>query len=178
MNETTDGRTFVRVYTGNGQGKSTAAMGVAVRVLCSGKRVLIAQFVKDEKYSETRLASMLPDGVLEIEQLGGGCFISRQPEPHDVDAARRGLEWSARKMASGDYGLVVLDELTIAIYYNLLTRDEVLNALSRRHPATEVIVTGRYAPQWLIDAAQLVTDMQEVKHYYQQGVLSRTGYDH
>lgn len=170
--------TFVRLYTGNGQGKTTAAMGVAVRVLCSGRRVYVAQFVKDEKYSETRLAAMLPEDSLEIEQLGSGCFINREPTEADVKAARSGLERCVSRMSSGDYGLVVLDELTIAIFYRLLSRDEVLDAIARRHPDTEVIITGRYAPQWLYDASQLVTEMQEVKHYYRQGVLSRDGYDH
>ncbi len=177
MKQTSD-PTFVRLYTGDGQGKTTAAFGVAVRVLCSGRRVYVAQFVKDEKYSETRLAAMLPDGSLEIEQLGGGCFINREPDEADAEAARRGLRRAARLMASGDYGLVVLDELTIALFYHLLSQDEVLAAIAGRHPATEVIITGRYAPQWLYDAAQLVTVMQEVKHYYRQGILSRDGYDH
>ncbi len=171
-------KTFVRLYTGNGQGKTTAAFGVAVRVLCSGRRVYVGQFVKDEKYSETRLASMLAQGLLTIEQLGGGCFILRKPAEADVQAARRGLERCAALMSSGDYGLVVLDELTIALYYGLLTQAEVMAAIEGRHPSTEVVITGRYAPQWLVDAAQLVTDMREVKHYYQQGVLSRDGYDH
>lgn len=171
-------KTFVRLYTGNGQGKTTAAFGLAVRVLCSGRRVYVGQFVKDEKYSETRLAAMLPQGLLTVEQLGGGCFLSRKPAEADVQAARRGLARCAALMSSGDYGLVVLDELTIAICYGLLTQAEVLDAIGGRHPSTEVAITGRYAPQWLVDAAQLVTDMREVKHYYHQGVLSRDGYDH
>ncbi len=167
---------YVRVYTGNGQGKTTAAFGVLVRALCAGMRGYVGQFVKDEAYNETRLTQHFDN--VTIEQLGRGCFIDRQPNQHDREAALSALQHVTDIMHSGDYDIVVLDELTIALYYHLLTTGEVLHALSLRQPATEVIITGRYAPQELIDAAQLVTEMREVKHYYQQDVVSRDGFDH
>lgn len=167
---------FIRLYTGNGQGKSTAAFGVAVRVLCAGGSVYIGQFVKDMPYSETALQAHFDR--LKIEQLGVGCFISRDPTPADRQAALQALRHCIEVMASGRRDLVVLDELTIAMHYKLLTVDEVLQALAQRNPGTEVIITGRYAPPELIDAAHLVTDMQEVKHYYSTlGVTSRPGFD-
>lgn len=167
---------FIRLYTGNGQGKRTAAFGVAVRVLCAGGSVYIGQFVKDMAYSETALQQHFDH--LKIEQLGVGCFIDRNPCETDRHAAQQALRHCAQLMHSGQWDLVVLDELTIALHYQLLTVAQVLEALQQRSPHTEVIITGRYAPQALIDAAHLVTEMHEVKHYYATlGVTSREGFD-
>ena len=157
---------YVHVYTGNGKGKTTAAFGLALRALCAGKGVYVGQFVKSMKYNETK-----------IEQLGRGCFIGKDPELADAEAVRKGWTRCADLLRSGEYDVVILDELTIALHFGLLTIDAVLDALNRRHPAVEVVVTGRYAPQELIDAADLVTEMREIKHYYTQGVLSRDGID-
>ena len=157
---------YIHVYTGNGKGKTTAAFGLAVRALCAGKSVYIGQFVKSMRYNETKIGQLFDQ--VKIEQLGRGCFIGKDPEAIDIRMARDGLTRCATLLESGEYDVVILDELTI---------DAVLNALNRRHPAVEVVVTGRYAPQELIDAADLVTEMREIKHYYTQGVLSRDGID-
>ena len=170
-----DSKGYIHLYTGTGKGKTTAAFGLAVRALCAGKSVYIGQFVKSMKYNETKIAEHF-DRVL-IEQLGRGCFINHSPEEVDIRMAREGLARCTAQMASGDWDVVVLDELTIALHFGLLTEEEVLAALARRNPHVEVVITGRRAPQKLIDVADLVTDMQEVKHYYQQGVLSREGID-
>ncbi|MGN0213608.1 MAG: cob(I)yrinic acid a,c-diamide adenosyltransferase [Muribaculaceae bacterium] len=168
---------YVRVYTGNGQGKTTAAFGVVVRALCAGMKVYVGQFVKDEAYNEARLVEHF--AALQVEQLGDGCFLFRDPCEHDREVALAALHKVTDLMHSGDYDIVVLDELCIALYYNLLTIDEVLQALNQRCAQTEVIITGRYAPQQLIDYADLVTEMLEVKHYYAtDGVTSRNGFDH
>ena len=153
---------YIHVYTGDGKGKTTAAFGLAVRALCAGK-------------SETKIAEMFDK--LRIEQLGRGCFIREEPEQTDIRMAREGLDKCAALMAGGDYDVVILDELTIALHYGLLTVREVLEALDRRHPSAEIVITGRYAPQELIDRADLVTEMREIKHYYRQGVRSRDGID-
>ena len=163
------------VYTGNGKGKTTAAFGLAVRALCAGKSVYIGQFVKSMRYNETKIGQLFDQ--VKIEQLGRGCFIGKDPEAIDIRMARDGLTRCATLLESGEYDVVILDELTIALHFGLLTIDAVLDALNRRHPAVEVVVTGRYAPQELIDAADLVTEMREIKHYYTQGVLSRDGID-
>lgn len=159
-------RGYIHIYTGNGKGKTTAAFGLAVRALCAGKKVYVGQFVKSMKYNETR-----------IEQLGHGCYIDRQPDAADIAAAREGLARCAGLLHGGDYDVVILDELTIALHFGLLTEEEVLEALRQRDPRVEAVITGRYAPQALLDAADLVTEMREVKHYYTQGVLSRDGID-
>ena len=168
-------RGYIHVYTGNGKGKSTAAFGLAVRALCAGKSVYVGQFVKSMKYNETKI-----EGIFDhicIEQLGRGCFIDKNPEEVDVQMAHEGLARCAEMMKSGEYDVVILDELNIALYFGLVQVEEVLDAIRQRNQKVEVVVTGRYAPQELIDEADLVTEMTEIKHYYQQGVLSRNGID-
>lgn len=166
---------YLHVYTGNGKGKTTAAFGLALRALCAGKRVFVAQFVKSMKYNETAVADRF-DGI-EIHQYGRGCFIDRPAQPEDRAAAEAGWE-ACRTVLQGDrFDVVILDELSIAFYYELLDVDRVLADILARNPRIEVVVTGRYAPQVLVDAADLVTEMREVKHYYTQGVLSRNGID-
>lgn len=171
---------YIQVYTGDGKGKTTAAFGLAVRALCAGKSVYVGQFVKSMKYHETRieeLFSMAGEsfGCIRIEQLGRGCFIDKNPEAVDVEMAHEGLRRCADYMRSGEYDVVILDELCIALHFGLLRLDEVLGVLAQRNPHTEVVITGRKAPQGLIDVADLVTEMREIKHYYHEGVLSRDG---
>jgi cob(I)alamin adenosyltransferase len=164
---------YVHVYTGCGKGKTTAALGLALRAVCAGKRVFFGQFVKGMQYSETRAGEFLP-GLL-IQQFGRACFIRKDPEPEDIRLAQKGLKLCAEILSQGKYEVVVLDELNIALYYHLLSLEEVLRVLEARKPWVEVIITGRYAPQQLIDMADLVTEMREVKHYYEQGVVAREG---
>lgn len=166
---------YVHVYTGNGKGKSTAAFGLAVRAAMSGKSVYIGQFVKDMKYSETRITNFIKN--IRIEQLGEGCFIYNAPEASDRLAAQKALSHCADILKEGSYDVVVLDEIHIALYYKLIEVDAVLEALENRATHVEVILTGRYAPDALIEKADLVTEMLEIKHYYKQGVLSREGID-
>ena len=166
---------YVHIYTGNGKGKTTAAFCLAVRAACYGKRVYIGQFVKDMQYHETKLEEYLPN--IKIEQLGVGCFIDRDPTAVDKEAAQNALQHCAQLMRSQTYDLVILDEINIAIYFQLITSEEVIAALGERGEGVEVVLTGRYAPDELIAAADLVTEMKEVKHYYRQGVLSRPGID-
>lgn len=166
---------YIHLYTGNGKGKTTAAFGLALRALMAGKRVYIGQFVKSMKYNETKITE-LTDRI-RIEQLGRGCFLTRDVEQIDKDMAAEALDKCSELMQGNDYEVVILDELTIAIHFGLITDEQVLEALAKRNPAVEVVITGRYASDKLVKAADLVTEMREVKHYYQQGVLSRDGID-
>lgn len=172
-----EGKGYIQLYTGNGKGKTTAAFGLAVRALCAGKRVFIGQFVKSIKYNETRIESLF-EKQLVIRQFGRGCFLDHKPGKEDVFSASEGLRQCVEVLASAQWDLVVLDELTIAVYFGLLTDEEVLRALEQRASGTEVVLTGRYASEKLIEKADLVTEMCEVKHYYTQGILSRDGFDH
>ncbi len=177
------GKGFIHIYTGNGKGKTTAAFGLAVRALCAGKNVFIGQFVKSMKYNETRIEEIFNGtnvgfGKVRIEQFGGGCFIDASPTPNDIAMAEAGLKQCNEALNSSDYDVVILDELTIAIHFNLLSEKSIIEMLQHRDKTKEVVITGRYAPDGLIEIADLVTDMQEVKHYYTQGILSRNGIDH
>ena len=166
---------YIHLYTGNGKGKTTAAFGLALRALCAGRKVYIGQFVKSMKYNETKITERYA-GIV-IEQLGRGCFIRKDPEAEDIAMAERGLAHCAEIMRSGQYDVVILDELCIALHFGLVGVQAVLDAVAGREPHVEVVITGRYAPAELIAAADLVTEMREVKHYYTQGVLSRDGID-
>lgn len=166
-------RGYIHVYTGNGKGKTTAALGLSLRCVCAGKRVFFGQFIKDREYSELKAGEFLPN--FEIVQFGRGCFINRDPDEEDRMAAREGLARCDRALQSGDYDLVVLDEVNVALFYGLFEVVDAVEVLERRDPCVEVVLTGRYAPQEIIDAADLVTEMKEVKHYYRKGVEARAG---
>jgi cob(I)alamin adenosyltransferase len=166
-------RGYVHVYTGNGKGKTTAALGISLRCVCAGKRVFFGQFIKDWEYSELKAEKLLPN--FEIVQFGCGCFIDCDPGEKDLRAAREGLARCGRALQSGEYDLVVLDEVNVALFYGLFEVADVIEVLERREPGVEVVPTGRYAPQEIIDAADLVTEMREVKHYYREGVEARAG---
>ena len=170
-----DKRGYIHIYTGNGKGKTTAAFGLALRALCAGKKVYIGQFVKSMKYNEVKVEKLFD--TVRIEQLGRGCFINENPEQVDIDMAKNALAHCKEIMASNEYDMVILDEVTIAIYFKLFSVEELIDALNARNKQVEVVITGRYAPEELIEVADLVTDMQEVKHYYNAGVLSRDGID-
>ncbi len=164
---------YVQVYTGNGKGKTTAALGLSLRALCAGKKVFFGQFVKGMKYSEVDAVNYFPN--FEIHQFGRGCFIDKAPEQEDIDLANKGLEEMKKILYKGEYDIVVLDELNIALYFGLFLVDDIVKMLKNRSFNTEVIITGRYAPKEIIELADLVTEMKEIKHYYNEGVLAREG---
>ncbi len=167
-------KAYIQVYTGNGKGKTTAAIGLAVRAIGAGKKVFFAQFVKGQIYSEVKtILQYLPN--ITIKQYGLDCFINRKPKQEDVDAARKGFEEVSAVILSGKYDVVVLDEANIAIYYHLFSAEELIGLLKKKPEQTEIIITGRYAPCELIEVADLVTEMTEIKHYYTQGIPARIG---
>ncbi len=168
---------YIQVYTGNGKGKTTAALGLALRAAGAGKKVFIAQFVKGKKYAETEaLSRCFPDVI--VRQYGRGCFIIKEPVQEDMKAARRGLAEVEKIISEGKYDMIVLDEANIAIYYKLFSIDELTDLLKKKKEETEIIITGRYAPRELIDHADLVTEMKEVKHYFEKGVKARKGIEY
>jgi len=165
---------YLQVYTGNGKGKTTAAVGLAIRSAGAGLHVLFAQFVKGQRYSEIVALERFDDNIT-IRQYGRECFIRRQPEKADIEAAARGLRDVTASLNSGDYDVVILDEATIALQYALFTLDALLEIIRGRPAHCEVVITGRYAPPELIEEADLVTEMKDIKHYYRQGVAARDG---
>ena len=165
---------YIQVYTGNGKGKTTAAFGLALRAAGAGMKVFIAQFVKGREYSEIfAVRDFLPS--VTVKQYGLDCFIVNTPTQADIDIARKGLEEVAAVISSGKYDMVILDEANIAVYYNLFTSAELIEVIKCKPEALEIIITGRYACPEILEAADLVTEMKEVKHYYTQGVQARTG---
>ncbi|MBN1953944.1 MAG: cob(I)yrinic acid a,c-diamide adenosyltransferase [Anaerolineae bacterium] len=174
MADNDPGRGYVHIYTGDGKGKTTAAVGLAVRAAGYGRRTYIGQFLKGQPYGE--LAALRDQPLITVEQYGDPHCIRREDVTAEhVDQARRGLARATEALLSGRYDVVVLDEVTVAVWFELLTVEEVLAVLDQRPRHVEVVLTGRRAPQALIDAADLVTEMREVKHYYRQGVLARDG---
>ncbi|UCG78374.1 MAG: cob(I)yrinic acid a,c-diamide adenosyltransferase [Nitrospirota bacterium] len=165
---------YVQIYTGKGKGKTTAALGLALRAYGAGLRVLFAQFLKKGDYSEISVLEKLKDRV-DIRQYGTGAFFENRPTDEDVEAVRDGLREVNDALSSGNYDLVVLDEANVAIFYKIIDIDEFLEMIKNRHAGVEVVITGRYADEKLIALADLVTEMKEIKHYYRNGVEARKG---
>jgi cob(I)alamin adenosyltransferase len=176
MSDKQPSKGYVQVYTGDGKGKTTAALGLALRASGHGMRTYIGQFMKGQHYGE--LDALRDNPYITIEQYGDvRCIRREEVTPEHVAQAHQGLE-RAREAMLGlreQYNIVVLDEVNVAIWFGLLAVEEVLAFLDQRPEDVEVILTGRRAPQELIELADLVTEMREVKHYYQQGVMARRG---
>ena len=169
-------RGYIQVYTGNGKGKTTAALGQAVRSAGAGLRTFIVQLMKEYPYSELGGLEPLGDRIA-IEQYGGDAFVYKGELPSEEEKAkaRAGLDRAVEVMESGEYDVVVLDEACVAVYFKLITTADVLAVLDAKPPSVELVLTGRYCPDEVMDRADLVTEMREVKHYYQQDVAARKG---
>jgi cob(I)alamin adenosyltransferase len=165
---------YLQVYTGNGKGKTTAALGLAIRAVGAGKRVYIAQFVKGMKVSEL-ISLQRFNPKLRVKQFGLKGFIRKTPTAQDVKAAQKGLLEARGIIAGGRYDLVILDEANIATHFKLFKVEDLLEAIAARPPHVEIVVTGRHADERLIRRADLVTEMREIKHYYAKGVAARAG---
>jgi len=166
---------YIHIYTGNGKGKTTAAFGLAIRALMSGKKVYVGQFVKDMAYNETKIANDYEN--ITIEQLGKGCFINKKPTAIDVSVAKKALKKCYELYKNNAYDVIILDELCIALYFKFFTVKEVLDYFFNQKFDAEIVITGRYCPKELIEKADLVTEMREIKHYYNKGIDSRDGID-
>ena len=171
-------RGMVHVYTGNGKGKTTAALGLALRALGWGLKVYMIQFMKgDPEYGELQAVKNLPNFV--IRQYGRPDFVDRKnPSQEDLRLAQEGLAHAQEIVAMGQYDLVILDEINVALNFKLIDLQEVLRLIDGKPQETELVLTGRYAPQQIVQAADLVTEMREVKHYFQLGRKPRNGIEH
>lgn len=167
---------LIQVYTGNGKGKTTAALGLALRAAGAGLKVYIAQFAKGGHYSELNSLRKLKN--IKLEQFGRGSFIGRVPAQADIALAGKGLEKIKKIISRKAYQVVILDEINIALELKLVRLEEVAGLLKRAPKGTEIILTGRYAPAAVIKMADLVSQVRQVKHYYQRGVLARKGIEY
>ncbi|MBQ1918433.1 MAG: cob(I)yrinic acid a,c-diamide adenosyltransferase [Schwartzia sp.] len=187
---------MLQVYTGTGKGKTTAAIGISMRAIGAGMRVYIMQFMKGLAYSEQQvLWDFFPrlvlkttgkpffiaaEGMLtpeEREAWGNDVvvFPPGKPPADYVKMIEDGFDEAAEEACSGKYGLVVLDEINVALFFGLIGRERVEKFLDNVPEGTELIFTGRNAPDWLTERADLVTEMKEIKHYYQKGIEARKG---
>ncbi|MBN2728205.1 MAG: cob(I)yrinic acid a,c-diamide adenosyltransferase [Bacteroidales bacterium] len=167
---------FIHLYSGNGKGKTTAAIGLAIRAVGAGKQILFAQFVKGLPYSEHEALKRFPE--IELKIFGRECFIDKDPEPDDYKAARDGFEFLKNHIKQNNFDLIILDEINIALYYKLLEINEVVSTIEVWKQRSELILTGRYPPKELELISDLHTEMLEHKHYYQQGIQARKGIEY
>ena len=165
---------YIHIYTGNGKGKTTAALGLALRAAGAGLKIYIAQFIKSGDYSEIIALGAFSDRIT-IKQFGHGRFIKGKPSAEDVLEARRGLKQICKILCGNEYDLVILDEANIAVATQLFSENDLLEIMQAKPVGLELIITGRGATDRVIERADLVTEMKEIKHYYHAGVKARTG---
>jgi cob(I)alamin adenosyltransferase len=165
---------YVQVYTGDGKGKTTAAIGLALRAAGAGLNVFIAQFVKSGRYSEIEALDRFPDRIV-CRQYGRGCWLRGKPSKEDARLAREGLLETRQIIQSGKYQVVILDEANIATWFKLFEVEDLIELIDLKPVRVELIFTGRRADPRLIERADLVTEMVEVKHYYMEKVPARHG---
>ncbi len=167
---------YIQVYTGNGKGKTTAALGLALRAAGHGVKVFIGQFLKGQHYGELDSIKKLHPLII-IKQFGrkGFLHVTENPDEEDIKRARKGLQDCEKAMLSGNYKIIILDEINVALHFNLISEEEIYKFLDRKPEDVEVVLTGRYAPLSLIKRADLVTEMKQKKHYYQKGIKARVG---
>lgn len=172
---------LVHVYTGDGKGKTTAALGLALRAAGHGLRTYMGQFMKGREYGELAAPRLLGNDamgrpLLTIEQYGKATFLrAEEVEEVDILQARAGLRRAEAAMREGGYDLIVLDEVNVALYFGLLTVQEVADVIEHKPPQVELILTGRRAPEAILERADYVTVMQELKHPYERGIQAREG---
>ena len=165
---------YLQVYTGNGKGKTTAALGLSLRAAGAGMKVYIAQFLKQGDYSEIKALERFSDAIV-LEQFGLGQFVKGQPTQAEIDAARDGLDKARQQLSSGDYDMVILEEANIAAAIGLFSVKDLMDVIQQRPDHVELVITGRSAAPEVMEKADLVTEMRAVKHYYDQGVQARIG---
>lgn len=164
----------VQVYTGEGKGKTTAALGLAVRAAGRGLPVYIGQFMKGQDYGELEGVKLLPS--VQLVQYGDPGWVYKDKlKPEQIAQAMSGLEQARAVLEAGEHHVVILDEINMAIWFELIPVADVLQLIESRSPRTELILTGRRADPKILERADLVTEMREVKHYYAAGVPARKG---
>ena len=165
---------YVQVYTGDGKGKTTASLGLALRAVGAGLKVYVGQFLKSGDYSEIRALKMLGDQIT-VEQFGSGRFVKGQPTPEEIKVGLQGLSSLEKALVSGEYDLVIAEEGNVAVSCGLFPVESLVALIEARPESVELVVTGRGAHEKVIALADLVTEMREVKHYFEKGVAARVG---
>ncbi len=164
---------YVQVYTGDGKGKTTASLGLAVRAAGAGLKVYIVQFLKKGDYSEIKALSRFEN--IKVEQYGLGKFVKGKPSDEDIASGKAGYLKLFEILQNNKHDVVIAEEANVAVMCNLFTETELLALIEMKSESTELIITGRGATPKIIEKADLVTEMKEIKHYYKQGVTARVG---
>jgi len=169
---------LVQVYTGNGKGKTSAAFGIALRAIGRGLKVYIIQFIKGGfDYGELYMIDKLPN--LKLKAFGRGKFITEKPPGNeDIKLAEQALQLAKKVVESGEYDIVILDEINVALNLELISLEKVLELIKSKPKRVELVLTGRYAPNEIIKVADLVTEMKEVKHPFNKGYEARKGIEY
>jgi len=169
---------LVQIYTGNGKGKTSAAFGLALRASGRGLKVYIIQFIKGGfDYGELYIIDKLPNVTLKA--FGRGKFITtKPPEQEDIKLAEEALRLTEKIVQSGEYDVVILDEINVALNLKLISLDRVLKLIKHKPEHTELVLTGRCAPKEIIEMANLVTEMREIKHPFNKGFAARKGVEY
>ncbi len=164
----------IQIYTGNGKGKTTAALGLALRAAGAGKKIFIGQFLKSGNYSELNALKKLADQI-KVEHYGIGRFVKGNPSKEDIEAGIKGYKRVARIIEKGEHDLVILDEGNIAVKYNIFSEQDLLEIFEKKPDHVEIVVTGRGASEAIMEKADLVMEMKAIKHYFHKGVKARVG---
>ncbi len=167
---------MIQIYTGDGKGKTTASLGLAIRAAGAGKKVYIAQFIKGKECSELKVLKKIKN--IKLEQFGSGCFIKGKPKREDIEAAKAGFKKIKNIMEKGKYDVIILDEINVAMNLRLLDCREVLEFLKNTSKKVELILTGRNAPREILRSADLVSFIKEIKHYFKSGLKARKGIEY
>jgi cob(I)alamin adenosyltransferase len=165
---------YIQVYTGDGKGKTTACLGLVLRASGAGFKSFIGQFMKLGYFNERNGLKRF-DELVDIKQFGTGEYIFDKPSDEQIEAAKKGLETVKNAIISNKYDIIVMDEANIAVACGLFSIEYLLEVVEMKPDNVELIITGRGAHEKLIEKADLVTEMKEIKHYYQQGVIAREG---
>lgn len=165
---------YIQIYTGNGKGKTTCALGLAIRAMGAENKVFIGQFLKSGKYSEVNSLKKFPD-QLTLEHYGLGKFVEGKPSEEDIKVGIEGYHRIAEIIKKGEHDLVIIDEGNVAVKYGIISEQQLLDLFEMKPDHVEIVVTGRGATEAVMVRADLVTEMKEIKHYYKQGVEARVG---
>jgi len=168
-------RGYIQVYTGSGKGKTTAALGLALRAVGHGLRVCVIQFMKNDKEAGEVHAAELLTPHLTVYPMGPKGFIRGTPRPIDYEMAQKALDLSKNVIQREDHDVVILDEVNMAVHFGLITVQEVLALMDRKPDSVELVLTGRDARSEVIERADLVTKMVAIKHYFDRGIAARKG---
>ena len=176
MAETRLSRGLIQVYTGDGKGKTTCALGLALRAVGQGLKVFMVQFMKGRETGEVKAAAARLAPEMTLRPFGRPGLVNlRGPAPEDLALVREAWDLARQVIAAGAHDLVILDEINLALTFNLLPMEEVFQVLRQRPAWVEVVLTGRQAPPALVELGDLVTEMRPLKHYYEAGVPARRG---